>query len=174
MTLNILIMTQYLLNIPLRKYRQIDCNIAFIIHLQTLLWKKHAIYTWLNVFIVMCHRYKMLQSIKTTYACGYTHWHILVLYPYSRRGRDRMVVGFTTTYAISSYHHWCCVHPYKISLFACLLMLDVTFKNISAISWRSVLFVEETGVPGENNRPVISHWQTLSHNVSSTPRHERS
>jgi hypothetical protein len=24
------------------------------------------------------------------------------------RGRDRMIVGFTTTYAISSYHHWCC------------------------------------------------------------------
>ena len=24
------------------------------------------------------------------------------------RGRDRMVVGFTTTYAISAYHHWCC------------------------------------------------------------------
>jgi hypothetical protein len=22
--------------------------------------------------------------------------------------RDRMVVGFTTTYAISTYHHWCC------------------------------------------------------------------
>jgi len=25
-----------------------------------------------------------------------------------RRGRDRMVVGFTTTYAISAYHHWSC------------------------------------------------------------------
>jgi len=25
-----------------------------------------------------------------------------------RRGRDRMVVGFTTTYAISAYNHWCC------------------------------------------------------------------
>ena len=24
-----------------------------------------------------------------------------------RRGRDRMVVGFTT-YVISAYHHWCC------------------------------------------------------------------
>jgi hypothetical protein len=24
------------------------------------------------------------------------------------RDRDRMVVGFTTTYAISAYHHWCC------------------------------------------------------------------
>jgi len=35
------------------------------------------------------------------------------------------------------------------------------------------ILVEETGVPGENHRPVTSHWQTLSHNVvSSTPRHE--
>jgi len=24
------------------------------------------------------------------------------------RGRDRMVVGFTTTYAISTYHHYSC------------------------------------------------------------------
>ena len=24
------------------------------------------------------------------------------------RGRDSMVVGYTTTYAISAYHHWCC------------------------------------------------------------------
>jgi hypothetical protein len=23
-------------------------------------------------------------------------------------GCDHMVVGFTTTYAISAYHHWCC------------------------------------------------------------------
>ena len=25
-----------------------------------------------------------------------------------RRGRDRMVAGFTTTYAISAYHHKSC------------------------------------------------------------------
>ena len=25
----------------------------------------------------------------------------------SRFGHDRMVVGFATTYAISTYHHWC-------------------------------------------------------------------
>ena len=50
---------------------------------------------------------------------------------------------------------------------------NATFKNISVISWRSVLLVEETWVPGENQRPVISHWQTVSHNVSSTPHHER-
>ena len=45
------------------------------------------------------------------------------------------------------------------------------FNNISVISWRSVLLVEETGVLGEYHRPVANHWQTLSHNVvSSTPR----
>jgi hypothetical protein len=27
-------------------------------------------------------------------------------------------------------------------------------KYISVISWRSVLLLEETGVPGENHRPV--------------------
>ena len=50
------------------------------------------------------------------------------------------------------------------------MMFNATFNNISGISWRSVLLVEETGVPGENHRPA-SVWQTLSHNfASSTPR----
>ena len=41
------------------------------------------------------------------------------------------------------------------------MVFNVTFNNISAILWRSVLLVEETRVPGE----------TLSHNVvSSRPR----
>ena len=34
------------------------------------------------------------------------------------------------------------------------------FSNILVVSWRSVLLVEETGVPGENHRPAASHWQT--------------
>jgi len=25
-----------------------------------------------------------------------------------RRGRNRMLVWFTTTYALSAYYHWCC------------------------------------------------------------------
>jgi hypothetical protein len=33
------------------------------------------------------------------------------------------------------------------------MVLNATFNNISAISWRSVLLVEETGVLGENHRP---------------------
>jgi hypothetical protein len=44
----------------------------------------------------------------------------------------------------------------------------------SVISWWSVLLVEQTGRSGENQRPVASHRQTLSHNmVSSTLHHER-
>jgi hypothetical protein len=27
---------------------------------------------------------------------------------WDHHGRDRMIVGFTCTYAISAYHHWCC------------------------------------------------------------------
>ena len=53
------------------------------------------------------------------------------------------------------------------------MVINVTFNNIAAILWWSVLLVAETGVPGENNRPVASHIQTLSHNVvSSTPCQE--
>ena len=47
------------------------------------------------------------------------------------------------------------------------MVFDATFNNISVISWWSILMVEETEVPGENHRPVASHWQTLSHNVVS-------
>jgi len=32
----------------------------------------------------------------------------MIIYNYKgHRGHDRMVVGFTTTYAISTYHNWC-------------------------------------------------------------------
>jgi len=51
----------------------------------------------------------------------------------SRRGHDRMVVGFTTTYVISAYHHWCCqfeswsgwdVQLYVIKFVSDLLQVD--------------------------------------------------
>jgi hypothetical protein len=55
-----------------------------------------------------------------------------------------------------------------------VMAFNASFNNISVISWRSVLLVKETEIPGENLRPVASRCQTLSQNVvSSTPRHER-
>jgi hypothetical protein len=49
-----------------------------------------------------------------------------------RSGRDRIVVGFITTYAMS-------------------MVFNALFNNISAISWRSALMLEEIGVPGEKH-----------------------
>jgi hypothetical protein len=52
-----------------------------------------------------------------------------------------------------------------------VMAFNTTFNNISAISWHSVFLLEEIAVTGENQRPAVSHSQTLSHNVeSSTPR----
>ena len=47
------------------------------------------------------------------------------------------------------------------------MLFNATFNNISVISWRSVLLVEETRVPREKHWPAASHCQTLSHNVVS-------
>ena len=38
-----------------------------------------------------------------------------------------------------------------VCLFVCLIVFNATFNNISIISWRSVLLVEETGGLGENH-----------------------
>ena len=39
-------------------------------------------------------------------------------------------------------------------LFVCLMVFNVTFSNMSVISWRSILLVEETEGPGENHQFV--------------------
>ena len=49
-----------------------------------------------------------------------------------------------------------CQHYFRVMVF------NATFNNISVISWRSFLLVEETG---ENHCAVANHLQTLSHNV---------
>jgi len=57
---------------------------------------------------------KYTKTIQIThFRLEATYQHTVQLYIWSksdrsRRGRDRMVVGFTTTYAIRDYHHWCC------------------------------------------------------------------
>ena len=53
------------------------------------------------------------------------------------------------------------------------MVFNGTFKNISVISWRLVLLVNETIVPGENHWPAANHWPNCSHGlVLSTPRDE--
>ena len=56
-----------------------------------------------------------------------------------------------------------------------MLTAPLTLLNIRyPYCGKTVLLMVDTGVPGENHRPVASLKQTLSHNVvPSTPRHER-
>ena len=45
-----------------------------------------------------------------------------------------------------------------VSRFLVLVMVfNATFNNILVILWRLVFLVKETGIPGENHRPVASH-----------------
>ena len=37
------------------------------------------------------------------------------------------------------------------------MVFNDTFNNISVITWRSFLLMEEIAVPRENHRPVVSH-----------------
>ena len=45
----------------------------------------------------------------------------------------------------------------RVRVWIMVMVFNATFNNISAISWRLVLLVEETGVSGENHRSAESH-----------------
>ena len=45
----------------------------------------------------------------------------------------------------------------KIDVIVRVMVLNVTFNNISVISWQSVLLVEETGVLRENRGHATSN-----------------
>ena len=48
------------------------------------------------------------------------------------------------------------------TLYYWFIVFNTTFNNISVVSWRSVLLVEETRVHRENDGPARSHWPLLS------------
>ena len=41
------------------------------------------------------------------------------------------------------------------------MVFNITFNNISVISWQSVLMVKKSWVPAENHQPAASHWHTF-------------
>ena len=51
---------------------------------------------------------------------------------------------------------------YLVDDLICFIVLNVTFSNISVISWRPVLMVEEARILGKNHRPWASDWYALS------------
>jgi hypothetical protein len=78
-------------------------------------------------------------------------------------------------YRIKLINDCTCFNMSDLSIYSVIQQWIYNYCRISfnILGQWSVLLVEETGVPGENHRPVASHWQTLSHNVVSYPfRHE--
>jgi hypothetical protein len=57
---------------------------------------------------------------------------------------------------IKTIEHNINLHRFKFGLVGAMVF-NATFNNISVISWRSVLLVEEIEGPQENHRLVASH-----------------
>ena len=76
-----------------------------------------------------------------------------------RKGKELLPVMLLCYYIYHPCFIKCCdlLVLTKNYVFVCLMVFNATLNNISVISWRSVLLVEENGGPGENHRPVASH-----------------
>ena len=64
----------------------------------------------------------------------------------------------TLLYVLIQDYITVCLQGTLIDLCWIFLSFNATFSNISAISWRPILVVEEAGVPGGNQRPWASNW----------------
>ena len=60
------------------------------------------------------------------------------IFPRGRSGRDRMVVGFTTTCAISAYHHWCLWVRISIRV-RCTTLCDIVCQWLATGQWFSLV-----------------------------------
>ena len=86
-------------------------------------------------------------------------FRISEVYKYEQNWTEHILIGLENKQSTLAY---CVRILHRVD---CFMTFNAIFNNISVISLRSVLLVEETGIPGENHRPVASHWQTLSHTV---------
>jgi hypothetical protein len=121
------------------------------------------------------------QIFSSNYLIHITNDFLLL----GRRGRDLIVVGFTTTYAISAYHHWqTWIDIWSISKFfqaiitSIILMISFYFKisvKIISILWKESLNISTNINKRDNHFPsyitgykilrpaiVLSMWPTNS------------
>ena len=66
--------------------------------------------------------------------------------------RGHGAVGIAKGIEVIICYYWLLLFEFEF------LVFNATFSNISAISWRPVLVVEEARVPGENHRLWASNW----------------
>jgi hypothetical protein len=76
-----------------------------------------------------------------------------------RRGRDRMVVGFTTTCAISAYRHWSCEFKYRLW---CGVLDTTLCDKVCHLLATGRLFSLDTPVSSINNTDLNDITEILS------------
>ena len=111
-------------------------------------WQPHgiiAIFHAVQVYTVYSKCGIQCRTLQINYSCKKTPiwWSVLVT-----TLSDEMRYWFATAQCLFS----------RIDLIFDIWCFNATFNNISAISWRPVLVVEEAGVSGENHRPWASNW----------------
>ena len=88
---------------------------------------------------------------------AFLHWYRFHIYVHVRNDCHYIIIlYFTVLFTLFVLVSKAVQYSIFVAWFG-LMVFNATFNNISAISWRSVLLVEETGGPGENHRPVASH-----------------
>ena len=69
-------------------------------------WNALIIQGNVNSFLFLLHDCRKQKYLHVPFSVHTLNIHCVL--SKGCRGHDHMVGGFTTTYAISAYHHWCC------------------------------------------------------------------
>ena len=126
---------------------------------------QHA--TWKLNFIFVCHSNAFLSWIIAF--CIFT-------FTYEEQGSQHNTVAKVHNqllFHILKQKQWIVLQHVQwlmVRVRVRVMVFNTTF-NVSVISWRSVLLVEETRVCRENHCPATSNWQTLSHDFVSSTSH---
>ena len=121
-----------------------------------------------SVMSVKYHYNTPTQPLGLVYNMDY---HNLINVSRGRHGSDWMVVGFTTTYAICEYHHWCCglesqsgrgVHHYVIKFVSILRQVGGFLR---VLRFPPPIKLSATIYHQTNKKPKQSKIVTVSPNI---------
>ena len=126
--------TQFLMGFLLLSLQLFNflCHVFPIIFLLIFRWSLNCLYFGLPIPFGIFKIFLMLHF-------WIIHWNIPQWTNWVRSGRDRMVVGYITTYAISVYHHWRCKFEshsgdvYSIQHYAIKFVSDI--RRVGGFLW---------------------------------------
>ena len=92
----------------------------------------------------------------------------LTIFEYMNLNRLYLKRTHQTSIVIISLMIMCCINRCVWWGVVYGMVFNVTYNNMSVISWRSILFGGGNRSTRINHRPVASYWQSVLHNVVSS------